>query len=137
MIRAVVDTSVLVSAFIGRPDAAPSRLLGAWRDGHIVFIVSRQLLDELEGVLARPKFARWSAGGRGVTFAAAIGAGSEFHVDPEPLPATRDPADDDQVALANVARADVIVSVDRDLLDADLANLRAVTPSTVLERIPG
>jgi len=41
VIRAVIDTSVLVSAFIGQPAAAPARLVDAWRDGRVVFIVRR------------------------------------------------------------------------------------------------
>lgn len=41
-----------------------------------------------------------------------------------PEPATRDPDDDYLIALARAARADLIVSVDRDLLDADLEDAR-------------
>lgn len=84
MIRAVVDTSVLVSAFIGRPDAAPARVIAAWRDGRVVFIGSPQLVRELDGVLARPRFARWSGDDRGAAYVSAIAVGFELHNDSNP-----------------------------------------------------
>ncbi|MGA8364794.1 MAG: putative toxin-antitoxin system toxin component, PIN family [Solirubrobacteraceae bacterium] len=65
MIRAVVDPSVFVSAFIGNPDAGPGRLVDAWRDRRFILIVSPSLLTELGEVLSRPKFARWANDGRG------------------------------------------------------------------------
>jgi hypothetical protein len=65
---AVVDPSVLVSAFLGRPDAAPGRLVSAWRDGHFTMIVCPLLLDELADVLARPKFERWASGDCGLAY---------------------------------------------------------------------
>jgi predicted nucleic acid-binding protein len=58
VIRAVVDPSVFVSAFIGDPDAGPGRLVEAWRDRRFVLVVSPLLLAELGEVLSRHKFAR-------------------------------------------------------------------------------
>lgn len=118
MTRAVIDTSVLVSAFIGHPDAAPSQVVAAWRDRRITFVASPRLLHELTEVLARPKFARWSAEGRGAAYAAAFGVRAEIHADVSAPAATRDPDDDYLIGLARSAGADLIVSVDRDLLDA-------------------
>jgi len=57
VIRAVVYPSVLVSAFIGSPEAGPGKLVDAWRDGRFVMIVSPLLLTELAETLGRPKFA--------------------------------------------------------------------------------
>jgi hypothetical protein len=34
--RAVVDPSVLVSAFLGNPEAGPGQLITAWRDDRFV-----------------------------------------------------------------------------------------------------
>jgi len=45
------------------------------------------------------------------------------HDDPPTVPATRDADDDYLVALARSAGADVIVSADHDLLDADLVGV--------------
>ncbi len=114
MIRAVVDPSVLVSAFIGAPEAAPGRLVTAWSEGRFFLIACPELFAELGDVLARPKFARWSADGRAAAYVAAFAAGSERHPDP----------------------ADVIVSLDRDLLDAGLTDLATERPAAFLGRLP-
>jgi putative PIN family toxin of toxin-antitoxin system len=135
VIRAVVDTSVLVSAFIGRPEAAPSQLVAAWRDRRFTLIASPQLLAELDEVLARPKFARWSDEGRGQAYAAAFAARAELHLDPPAAAATRDPGDDYIVALARATAADMIVSVDRDLLEAEAPDLVFCTPADLLAAI--
>lgn len=136
MIRAVVDPSVLVSAFIGSPEAAPGRLVSAWSEGRFVLIACPELLAELGDVLARPKFAAWSADGRAVAYVAAFAAGSERHPDPaEVIASVRDPADDYLVALAREAHADSLVSLDRDLLDAGLTDLATERPDAFLGRL--
>jgi putative PIN family toxin of toxin-antitoxin system len=122
LIRAVVDPSVLVSAFIGDPEAGPGRLVTAWRDRRFVLVVSPLLLDELTDVLGRSKFERWSSQGRASAYIAALRARSELRSD---VPSSqrievRDPDDHYLVALAREAQADYLVSVDGDLLDAEL-----------------
>ncbi len=135
MTRAVVDPSVLVSAFIGRPDAGPGRLVAAWRDQRFTLITSPLLLAELSEVLARPKFQRWAAEGRADAYVAGIAARSEHCSDPADVErAVRDPGDDYLVALARAEQA-ALVSLDRDLLDAGLADLAVEDPSAFLTRI--
>ena len=131
MTRAVVDPSVLVSAFIGDPNAGPGRLVEAWRERRFVLVVSPLLLGELGEVLSRPKFARWAGNGRGAAYVAGFGARSEHQPDPEELPSARvrDPDDDYLVALMHAAQADVLVSLDRDLLDAQLDKVKVVDPA--------
>lgn len=82
MIAAFVDPTVLVSAFIGPPDAAPGRLVSAWREERFAVVVCPLLLCELAKVLARPKFARWAAQDRGTAYVAAFAARSVSHPDP-------------------------------------------------------
>jgi putative PIN family toxin of toxin-antitoxin system len=122
LIRAVVDPSVLVSAFIGNPDAGPGCLISAWRDRRFVLVVSPLLFDELTDVLGRAKFERWSSQGRADAYINALRARSELRSD---VPSAerievRDPDDHYLVALSREATADYLVSVDRDLLDAKL-----------------
>jgi predicted nucleic acid-binding protein len=50
-VRAVLDTNVLISAFLS-PQAAPARAIRAWLDGRFELIVSPLLLAELERALA-------------------------------------------------------------------------------------
>lgn len=135
MIRAVIDTSVLVSAFIGHPEAAPSRIVSAWRDGRFTMVASPELLAELADVLARPKIAHWADGGRGAAYAGGFAATAEVHADPPAAPATRDPKDDYIIALARVSGAKVVVSVDRDLLDAEFDDVAVIRPAEFLDRL--
>ncbi len=55
MTRAVPDTNIVVSGFLWRGN--PRRILDAARDGIIELFTSRELLEELEDVLSREKFA--------------------------------------------------------------------------------
>jgi predicted nucleic acid-binding protein len=95
VIRAVVDPGVLVSAFIGRPGSVPDRIVRAWRAGRIELVVSRGLLEELSGVLARPKFASAAREGRAIDFVDALRGGARLGNDPPATEAiSRDPKDD-------------------------------------------
>lgn len=136
MKRVVLDTSVLVSAFIGGPDAAPSQAARAAIEERYRLVLSLKLLEELNGVLSRPKFAPQASEGRASRFIAALLRVAELHVDdPDPPAVTRDPQDDYLVALTRLAGADLLVSLDRDLLDADL-DLSIATPAEFLDRLP-
>lgn len=137
MIRAVVDPSVLVSAFIGDPHAGPGRLVEAWRDRRFALVVPPLLLAELGEVLSRPKFARWAGDGRGAAYVAGFGARSEHQLDPVEPPSSgvRDPDDDYLVALMHAAQADVLVSLDRDLLEAQLDEITVVDPAVFIGRL--
>lgn len=136
MIRAVVDTSVLVSAFVGNPDAGPGQLVEAWRDQRFELVVSPRLLAELREVLARPKLARWADDGRAEAYVEAFAAQSEECADAEKPPpsAVRDP-DDYLVDLLRRSGAEVLVSVDRDLLDAQLAGVTVLDPAQFLSHL--
>ena len=136
MIRAVVDTSVFVSAFIGDPAAGPGRLVDAWRDQRFVLVASPGLFAELSDVLARPKLERWSSDGRAQAYVEGFRARCDLHADPpEPARAVRDVADDYLVALARSSTTEAIVSLDRDLLDAHLSDIAVLDPARFLHRL--
>ena len=136
MTRAVVDTSVLVSALIGDPDAGPGRLVDAWREQRFVLVVSPNLLADLREVLARPKLERWAGEGRGQAYVEAFAARSEEHIDPprSSLESVRDPDDDYLVDLTR-ASGEILVSLDRDLLDAQLSDVTVLDPAKFLARL--
>jgi putative PIN family toxin of toxin-antitoxin system len=136
VIRAVVDTSVLISAFVGEPTAGPGRLVEAWRDQRFVLVASPGLFAELDDVLARPKLERWASDGRGQAYVDGFRARCEQHADSaDPPPMVRDAADDYLVALVRSSAADVLVSLDRDLLDASLPDLTVLDPAQFLGRL--
>jgi uncharacterized protein len=51
-LRVVLDTNVLVSG-IAYPGGTPGKILGAWRQGSLVVVLSRHILDELARSLPR------------------------------------------------------------------------------------
>jgi putative PIN family toxin of toxin-antitoxin system len=117
--RVVLDTSVLVSAalFTGSlPDQALSKALESFD-----LCASVETLAELELVLDRGKFDRYRNRESRYAFVTTIRRRSLlFAVDLADLsavdPPCRDPKDNQFLALALVAEADVLVSSDADLL---------------------
>jgi uncharacterized protein len=116
-VRIVVDTNVIVSAFLW--GGVPRRLLDAVEAQRIELFTSRALIAELEDVLSREKFAAQLRQTRftsafllarynrlATLIAAAAVTVSEL----------RDPDDAHVLACALAARAETIVSGDADLL---------------------
>jgi putative PIN family toxin of toxin-antitoxin system len=111
--RVVLDTNVFVSGvFFG---GLPGRTLESWRDGKLEIVVSPQIIEEYvrvgEGLAARFP-------GVDLDPALDLVAASATLVPAPSLsePASRDPDDDKFLACAVAARAEVVVSGDRDLL---------------------
>lgn len=104
--------------------------------GRIELVVSPALLDELSGVLARPKFARAAREGRAVDFVGAVRMGATMVEDePGTEAITRDPKDDYLVRLARVATPVTLVSGDRDLLEADIDDVDVQAPRAFIDRV--
>ena len=136
MIRVVVDPGIFVSAFIGPQGSVPDRIVRAWRTGRFELVLSPALLGELSEVLARPRFARATRGGRAVDFVNALGAGSSMASDPPGSEAiTRDPKDDYLVRLARSSAATALVSGDRDLLEAGIRDVAVLTPRAFIDQV--
>jgi len=132
--RVVIDPGVLVAALL-TPAGTPAALLRALLAGRLQVIASPQLLEELAGVLARPTFRRYVSVEEAAAYVEAIAHRVELHPDPdEPAQATRDPGDDYLVALALAAKAEVLISGDADLLEADLA-VPVLTPRRLLDQL--
>jgi len=117
--RVVLDTSTLVSAALytgSVPDQALSKVLKSFG-----LCASVETLAELGRVLDRGKFDRYRTRETRRAFAATIRRRSIlFAVDPADLsavhPPSRDPRDNQFLALALAAGADALVSSDADLL---------------------
>lgn len=124
MPRAVLDTSVLVSALIA-PNGASARLLIELRAGTFELVVSPMLLAELGEVLRRPKFRRYVSEGEVDAFVELIRGESIVVDDPAPSaePLSGDPDDEYLIDLARAARVDALVTG-----DAHLVGLREQLP---------
>ena len=135
MTRAVVDSSVLVSALITPRDTPPSQVLRAWARERFELVVSPKLLLEVAGVLARPKFERYVTPDEVGDFLAVLRSDAVVHADPAVVErVTRDPRDDYLFALAKAAEA-VLVSSDRDVLEADIGNVEVLSAGEFLDRL--
>lgn len=115
MVRAVLDTNVLISAILS-PRGSPARLLLAWQAGGFDLIVSPSLLAELARALAYPKVAHLVPPADADAFVDWIARSAVLAADPEGLPPIRstDPNDDYLLALATAERA-ILVSGDSHL----------------------
>jgi putative PIN family toxin of toxin-antitoxin system len=136
VIRVVVDPGVFISALIGPRGSAPDIVLRAFVDERIVVVASPRLLDELERVVARPKFERYVEERARREFVERIRRHVANVDDPLDVPrVTRDREDDYLVALAVQERVEAIVSGDRDLLDAGLESPAVWTPRELADRL--
>ena len=115
--RLVVDTNVLVSAFLWQ--GTPGRLIGLAGEKEIALYTSRALVDELSEVLHRMKLAKQVAA-TGLTAAQMIGnyrrLATLVTTRQFAQQVSRDADDDAVLACALAAHVDLIVSGDKDLL---------------------
>lgn len=114
MIRAVLDTNVVISALLF--SGPPSQLVPAWQSGRLRPILSAQILEEYLRVLAYPKFKLTPAEVRGLIEEALLPYIETVQSPPLPIANLRDPDDSKFVACALNADVRWLVSGDDDLL---------------------
>ncbi|CAB3647588.1 putative toxin-antitoxin system toxin component, PIN family [Achromobacter pestifer] len=114
-LRVVLDTNVLVSG-LAYPSSVPGRIVTAWRRGGLEVVLSHYILDEMVRVLPRlPRVQMTPAEIRDLAdsfmFLADV-------VEPEGTPDTnlRDPADQPVLLTLKAAKADYLITGDKDLL---------------------
>jgi len=138
-VRAVVDTNVLLSGLFWR--GRPHALMEQVRAGALTLISSPALLAELAEVMNRPKFQVILAGSKTDPEQTLVELRRLAEiVDPPPLPApvSRDPSDDEVLALATASRADLIITGDADLLTlGSHAGIPIIDPAEAITRISG
>jgi putative PIN family toxin of toxin-antitoxin system len=116
MIRAVIDTNVIVSGLI-KPESRSGRILRAFRDGAFVLLVSSELLKELSAVLQYPKIRKKYGIDRSAreALSALIALRGEIVPPAERVRVCRDPDDDRILEAALAGKADFLVTGDADL----------------------
>ena len=136
--RLVLDTNVLVSAFLW--EGPPGRLIALADEQVITLYTSRVLLDELSVVLQRGKFTR-RVQATGLSAAQLMRhyqrLAHRISVRQLTQRISRD-ADDDQVlACALTAQADLIVSGDKHLhgLGGHYSGIPILTPALAVQQI--
>lgn len=136
MMRVVVDTNIVVSAFLWGGN--PCAILDAARREDITLFTSAALIAELEDVLSREKFAKRIAQvGSSVAEMLSDYLTLAHLVLPTSHPSiVRDPDDDHVLACALAAQAQIIVSRDNDLLTlASYQGIPIIKATDALQRI--
>ena len=114
-LRVVLDTNVLVSG-LAYPGSIPGRIVATWLQGGLKVVLSHCILDEMVRVLPRLKRIQMTPAeirdlADGLMFLAEV-------VEPENTTQTelRDPADQPVLATLTSAKADYLLTGDKDLL---------------------
>ena len=131
-LRVVLDTKLLVSG-LALPGSIPGRILGAWRQGGVDVFLSRYILDEMVRVL--PRLPRITLSISEIRDLADSFMFMAEMVEPtaELEEKLRDNSDQQVLGTLRAAKADYLVTGDKDLLA--LAELYPiVTPAVFWER---
>ena len=114
MIRAVLDTNVVISALLF--SGPPAELVSAWQASRLRPVVSAPILDEYVRVLAYSKFKLMNAEIRGLVEEELLPFIESATVPPSGYPKVRDPDDAKFITCALSAGVRWLVSGDKDLL---------------------
>jgi putative PIN family toxin of toxin-antitoxin system len=136
--RVVLDSSTLVSAFLS-PAGTPAMLLSRAAEGAFALCISAEILTEVTRALSRERTReRYGYAAEEVERFAAmlVGAAELVSVLPDAPAVSRDPTDDVILETAVVAKADLLVTGDNDLLIlGEHQGVRIVTPRQFLDAL--
>ena len=133
--RAVLDTNVVISATLIR-DGSEDRILRAWQRGAFDSVLSPQILNEMGRALFYEKFrkARWMAEEEIVSLLQSLAQESLLVAGRVRVKVSRDPEDNKFLEAAIEARAQYVVTGDKDLLDLKTyRQVRIVRPAAFLK----
>lgn len=134
MIRAVLDTNVIISALLF--SGPPSQLVSAWQSNRLRPVVSAPVLDEYIRVLAYPKFDLTPAEIRSLIEEDLLPFIETVKVRPSAAPAVRDPDDAKFITCATAAGVRWLVSGDDDLLSLhQVQSVVIISVSAFLQRL--
>jgi putative PIN family toxin of toxin-antitoxin system len=132
--RVVLDTNVLISAALS-PHGKPSACL-SWVLDNATLVTSRELLDELDTRLARPKFSKYLGDERRRAFVADLALSSVLVDVRGVIRLCRDPDDDKLLEITIAGGAHCLVTGDQDLLVLNpFRGVPILTPAQFLEAI--
>ncbi|OAN52988.1 DNA-binding protein [Paramagnetospirillum marisnigri] len=115
-LRVVLDTNVLVSG-LAYPNSVPGRIVTAWRQGGLDVVLSRYILDELARVLPRLNHRlNWTDADFADLMDILALTADLVEPDTGTDARLRDHADQPVLGTLVAAKADYLVTGDRDLL---------------------
>lgn len=125
----VLDTNVLVSG-IAYPASTPGRILAAWRRGAVIVVLSQHIIEELARSLPRMNHRlNWEP--QKFKEEAELTALLAQIVEPSVVPdaAVRDPGDRPVLGTLLAAKADYLITGDKDLLALSDRHPRIISPA--------
>ena len=137
MIRAVVDTNILISGVI-KPERATGEILRRLRDGEFVLLYTEPLLAELAEVINRPRIRqKYGLGSDDIETVLALILLRGEPIDPtRRVEICRDPKDNMILEAAVAGQADMITRGDFDLLSLrEFAGMPIISPAEFLQRL--
>lgn len=132
-LRVVLDTNVFVSG-LAYPGGVPGRIVGLWREGGLDVVLSRYILDELSRVLPRlSRIIPLSADEISDLIDSLMLLADVVDPDAAEDEDLRDAADQKVLATFRAAKADYLITGDKDLL-ALTGKYPVLTPAAFWER---
>jgi putative PIN family toxin of toxin-antitoxin system len=128
----VLDTNVLVSG-LAYPMSIPGRIVGLWRGGALDVVLSHYILEETARVLPRLPRVKLNAAEIRDLVDSFIFIADIVEPESETDAGLRDPADQQVLATLRAARADYLITGDKDLLVL-AEKYPIVTPAIFWER---
>jgi putative PIN family toxin of toxin-antitoxin system len=134
-LRVVLDTNVLVSG-LAYPGSVPGRIVGAWRRGGLDVVLSKYILDEMVRVLPKLSSNKRSPAEIRDLADSFLFTAEIFEPSGEMDATLRDKADQPVLGTLLAAKADYLITGDKDLL-ALAGKYPIVTPAVFWERHGG
>jgi putative PIN family toxin of toxin-antitoxin system len=138
MIRAVVDTNILIRSLI-KPQGTVGPIISRLRDGDYTLVYSAPLVDELVAKLSLPRIqVKYHIRLEEIeALVALIVLQGEKVIPTRKVRVCRDPKDDMFIEAALAGEAQVVVTGDDDLLTLkEFETVRFVTPRAFLAALP-
>ena len=132
VMRAVLDTNVVVSALLFKTNL--SKIIALWQRGAVIPVISKDTFQELQTVLAYPKFALTQDEIRAILEGEILPFFEVVEAVEDVKGVCADPADDKFLACALSASADYLVSGDKALTELkQYKSVRIITPADFLK----
>jgi putative PIN family toxin of toxin-antitoxin system len=132
MLKVVLDTNIIVSTFIKRTEST-EKIINSLKQHGFKLVISEEILKEILEVLLRPNIRKLTKmNKREVRELGRLLLENAFKVEPhQRLEVSRDPADNKFLECAVTAKANYVVTGDKDLLE--IKNYRGVKIITLQE----
>jgi putative PIN family toxin of toxin-antitoxin system len=128
--KVVLDTNVLVSALLFK--GVPGKLIECWKQGQIIPLASRDIIDEFIRVLSYPKFKLTEEEISFLLHKEILPWFEVITVKKHKPYVVADPDDDKFIWCALAGSADYIISGDEHLLNLNSSPVKVLSPSQFL-----